>query len=152
MVLAAFAITAAARLLGVPIGGLLDLATPALFAGRAIGRIGRFFAGCCVGRPTNSRWGLWSSDRRLGTRRIPTQFLESGLAAVLALVTLAVVATRRPNIGGLLFVAAVAVYTLCRQPLLGLRAEPRRTRLGTRAMGAAAAITLLAALVGLRLG
>lgn len=51
---------------GIDLGSLLDITAPALMFGMTIGRFGCFFSGCCVGRPTASRWGLWSSDRRLG--------------------------------------------------------------------------------------
>jgi len=65
-----------------PIGLFVDASTPALFFGVAIGRLGCFFTGCCAGQCTRSRWGIWSSDRRVGARRIPTQLLESAAGLV----------------------------------------------------------------------
>lgn len=47
------------------------------------GRPGRFFAGCCAGRPTASRSGLWSSDRVLAVRRIPVQLWEAATALLI---------------------------------------------------------------------
>src|SRR5579884_3267225 len=57
----------------------------------AVGRVGCFFAGCCGGPPTASRWGVWSSDQRVGACRIPTQLMELVLAGILGLGALAVV-------------------------------------------------------------
>lgn len=112
----------AARL---PIGPYLDAATPGLFLAIAIGRIGCFLTGCCAGRCTASRFGVWSSDRRVGARRIPTQLLEAGAGLALALATLPLVMLHVvPH--GLVFVAAFAAYLAVRQALLRLRAESRK--------------------------
>ncbi|MBA3524847.1 MAG: prolipoprotein diacylglyceryl transferase, partial [Geodermatophilaceae bacterium] len=43
------------------VGSVLDATAPGLLFGMAIGRVGCFLGGCCAGRPTASRWGLWSS-------------------------------------------------------------------------------------------
>ena len=48
----------------------VDVTAPGLLFAMASGRFGCFFGGCCAGRPTGSRWGIWSSNRRLGVRRI----------------------------------------------------------------------------------
>lgn len=105
-----------------PIGLFLDAGAPGLFFGVAIGRLGCFFTGCCAGRCTRSRWGVWSSDRRVGARRIPTQLLESVVGLLLGLATLAVFLFLRPAVGGLIFVGGLAVYALVRRQLLRLRA------------------------------
>jgi phosphatidylglycerol:prolipoprotein diacylglycerol transferase len=110
-----------------PVGVVLDVTAPGLLFGMTIGRFGCFFGGCCAGRPTASRWGLWSSDRRLGVRRIPTQLLESALALVVGLVALLVVWTTTPSPAGVVFVGAMAAYTLGRQLLFPLRDLPRKT-------------------------
>jgi len=103
------------------VGAFYDATAPGLFLGLAIGRIGCFFAGCCAGRPTASRWGVWASDGRLGTRRVPTQLLESITCLVIGLATL--VLQNKIAIPGMLFVSGWASYTLCRQVfLLPLRA------------------------------
>lgn len=109
--------------LGIPIGMFVDASAPALFFGIAIGRVGCFLTGCCAGRPTSSRWGIWSSDRRIGARRIPAQLLEAGVGLVLAVVTLFVLVELRPGIEGLTFLAAISLYTVARRVLLRLRAE-----------------------------
>jgi phosphatidylglycerol:prolipoprotein diacylglycerol transferase len=108
-----------------PVGAVLDATAPGLFFAVAIGRVGCFLTGCCAGRCTSSHWGVWSSDRRVGARRIPAQLLESvaglfiGLAAVLLLLG------GVPLVDGLGFVAAFGAYVLVRQLLLRLRAERR---------------------------
>jgi phosphatidylglycerol:prolipoprotein diacylglycerol transferase len=132
--------------LDVPVGVFLDVTAPGLLVGLAIGRVGCFFAGCCGGSPTASRWGVWSSDQRVGARRVPTQLLESGLALSLGLLMLVAVMGHGPA-GGTFFVAGLAAYTLGRQGLLRLRAEPRKTRLGGLVAGALAALVLIAAVV-----
>ena len=142
--LAATAITAPLMLAiaNVPIGVFLDSGVPGLFIGLAIGRIGCFFAGCCAGRPTSAAWGVWSSDQRLGMRRIPTQLLESALALGIALMSLVAVLGYRPLIGGI-FVAALALYTLARQGMLRLRVErPTSVRGGTLIALASAAVLI----------
>ena len=134
-----------APLIGVPIGMFLDLSTPALFVGMAIGRLGCFFGGCCGGRPTCSRLGVWTSNQRIGVRRIPTQLLESSLSLTTAVATYTLVATDLIPTAGAVFVGAVAAYTLFRQALLKLRAEARRTTTGSRITAALAVLTLVGA-------
>jgi phosphatidylglycerol:prolipoprotein diacylglycerol transferase len=132
--------------LAVPPGVFLDVTAPGLLLGVAVGRVGCFFAGCCGGPPMASRWGVWSSDQRVGARRIPTQLLESLLALSLGLLVLVAVVGHGP-VGGAFFAAGLAAYTLGRQGLLCLRAEPRKTRLGGLAASALAALVLLAVIV-----
>lgn len=130
-VLAAIAtVVAGSLLLGLSAGTLVDVSAPGLMFGMAIGRVGCFLGGCCAGRPTGSRYGLWSSDRRLGVRRIPTQLFESALALVIGLVAAVVVATDSAQPGGTVLVAVIAAYTLGRQLLFPLRSLPRNTRYG----------------------
>ncbi|MFP5488064.1 MAG: prolipoprotein diacylglyceryl transferase family protein [Acidimicrobiia bacterium] len=136
-----------APLIGVPVGGFLDLSTPALFLGMSIGRLGCILGGCCGGRPTCSRLGVWISDQRIGVRRIPTQLLESSLSLTTAVVTYALVATTQRTTGGVVFVGAIAAYTLFRQALLKLRAEARRTTTGSRVTAGLAVVMLVGAVV-----
>ena len=138
--------------LQMPVGSLLDASTPGLLVGMAIGRQGCFFGGCCSGRATASRWGLWASDRRLGARRIPTQLMESVAALIIGVAALAWLLLEHPPVAGSVFVAAIAVYTLTRQVLLPLRAEPRKTSIGRLLAMAAAAVVLIADLVLVALG
>ena len=137
---------------GVPAGVYLSAAGPALLLGIGIGRPGCFWAGCCTGRPTASRWGIWSSDRRVGCRREPAQLLEAAAALAIGLAVLAVVLIAGLQRSGPVAVAGLAAYTLSRQFALGLRAEPRRWRHGRQVTAAAAAIVLIASLALLARG
>jgi phosphatidylglycerol:prolipoprotein diacylglycerol transferase len=134
-------------LLDLPIGVVLDATAPGLFLAVAIGRIGCFFTGCCAGRPTNSRWGVWSSDRRVGARRVPSQLLESGTGLVIGGATLALALGGTAPVPGATFVLSFAAYTIVRQVLLRLRSERRKsprtvplTAAATGAVVAAAAV------------
>ena len=132
--------------LGVPAGVFLDVVVPGLLVAMAVGRVGCFFAGCCGGPPTASRWGVWSSDQRVGARRIPTQLLELVLALSLGLGVLVAILVHGPA-GGAFFFAAMAAYTLVRQGILHLRAEPRKTKYGGLVTAVLAALVLVGALV-----
>lgn len=109
---------------GVPLGGYVDAVAPGLFMAVAIGRIGCFLTGCCAGRPT-AGIGIWSSDRRIGMKRIPTQLLESALGLALAVVSATLLVVIGLGGSGVVFLMAVALYAIARQGLLRLRAEAR---------------------------
>lgn len=115
---------------GIPVGATLDVTAPGLLLGMTIGRLGCFFGGCCVGLPTASRWGIWSSDRGVGVRRIPVQLLESAMAGAVATLTLLAVVVLDPPVGGLVFLAGLSAYTFGRQILFPLRGIPRKTAQG----------------------
>jgi phosphatidylglycerol:prolipoprotein diacylglycerol transferase len=134
--------------LRIPIGVFLDVTAPGLLVAMAVGRVGCFFAGCCGGPATASRWGVWSSDQRVGARRIPTQLLELALSLVLGLGALIAVLVHGLA-GGAFFVAGLSAYTLGRQGILRLRAEPRKTRLGGLVTAILVALVLIAAVVWL---
>lgn len=108
------------------VGRFLDSATPGLFLGVAIGRIGCFFTGCCAGRPSRSRWAIWSSDRRVGARRIPAQLLESAAGLMIGATSAVLVLGHVVGIDGAVFVGAFGVYLVVRQALLRVRAESRQ--------------------------
>ena len=132
---------------GIPAGAYLAAAAPALLIGMAIGRPGCFWAGCCTGRPIAARWGIWSSDRRLGCRRAPAQLLEALSALISGGAVLVVVLVDGLARSGPVAVVGLAAYTLCRQFILGLRAEPRVWRYGRRVTGTIAALALIAGIV-----
>lgn len=135
--------TIALALGGLPAGLVLNASAPALFVGIAVGRPGCFLAGCCCGRPTAARWGLWCSDQRIGTRRIPTQLIEALLALVIGVVTLLLFTNARSLLPGALLVGAIAAYALGRQFILPLRSEPRlRSTIGRMATVTIAALVL----------
>lgn len=108
-----------------PIGTYLDASTPGLFLGVAIGRLGCFFTGCCAGRCTRSRWGVWSSDRRIGARRLPAQLLESATGLLIGAIAAMLVIGDIPTVPGAVFVFGFAAYIIARQLLLRMRAESR---------------------------
>jgi phosphatidylglycerol:prolipoprotein diacylglycerol transferase len=150
----AVVVVAAAALAGsgVPAGAYLAAAAPALLIGMAIGRLGCFWAGCCTGRPIAARWGIWSSDRQLGCRRAPAQLLEALAALISGVTVLVVVLVAGLPRSGPVAIVGLAVYTLCRQFILGLRAEPRVWRYGRRVTAAAAAIALILGVILLARG
>ena len=147
-VLGAIATLAGGGLLtDMPVGRLLDATAPGLLFGMTVGRFGCFFGGCCAGRPTASRWGLWSSDRRLGTRRIPTQLIEAAVALAVGLAALGFEWAGPPAPAGVVFVGALAAYTLGRQLLFPLRDLPRHTANGRTLTAALAALVIAVDLV-----
>jgi len=138
---------------GVPAGVYLGVTACALLFGMAIGRPGCFWAGCCVGRATSSRWGIWASDRKVGCRREPAQLLEALASLVIGGAVLAVVLLDGLPRSGPVAVAGLAAYTLVRQFILSLRAEPpERWRYGRQLTIAAAAVALIVSVVLLARG
>ena len=125
LVSAPLAAVATAIALGAPLGGYLDAITPTIFLAVAVGRVGCFLTGCCAGRITSGR-GIWSSDRRVGARRVPAQLIESGVGLALASVTTLIVLGRLAEGAGLVFLGSMAVYASARQALLRIRAESRQ--------------------------
>ena len=125
LVVAPLAGLAALYAFDLPIGQFLDASAPGLFAAVAIGRLGCFFTGCCAGRCTRHPLGIWSSDRRIGARRIPTQLLESGAGLVIGVTAGILVLADAIVLHGAVFVVSLGVYLVVRQYLLRLRAEPR---------------------------
>lgn len=134
-------------LAGLPLGTFLDLTAPGLFLGMAIGRQGCFLHGCCVGRLTASRRGIWASDGRAGARRVPTQQLESLACLLIGLAALLLVLQAPPPAGGTVFVGALAAYTVVRQLLFPYRAEARRSSFGRVASMLAAALVLVSDII-----
>jgi phosphatidylglycerol:prolipoprotein diacylglycerol transferase len=133
---------------GVPAGVYLVVTACALLFGMAIGRPGCFWAGCCVGRATSSRWGVWASDRKVGCRREPAQLLEALASLVIGGAVLAVALLHGLPRSGPVAVAGLAAYTLVRQFILSLRAEPpERWRYGRQLTMAAAAVALIVSVV-----
>jgi phosphatidylglycerol:prolipoprotein diacylglycerol transferase len=126
LVVAPLVAVATVLALGLPVGLFLDATAPGMFFAVAIGRLGCFFTGCCAGRCTSSRYGIWSSDRRVGARRIPTQLLESAAGLLFGIVSYVLVLGGVIPIEGGVFVIAVTAYFVVRHFLLRLRSEPRR--------------------------
>jgi phosphatidylglycerol---prolipoprotein diacylglyceryl transferase len=129
-----------------PTGLVLDASAPGLGFGIAIGRVGCFLAGCCGGPPTAARWGIWSSDQRVGARRVPTQLMESASTLLLGLLALVGILTRG-LVGGAYFVAVVTAYVVIREGLLRLRAERQPARSRVPVASIVAALALIVSLV-----
>lgn len=133
-----------------PIGVVIDATAPGIFFAVAIGRVGCFLTGCCAGRCTASRWGIWSSDRRVGARRIPTQLFESAAGLVLAVVSLLLVVNGGLLVDGAVFVATFVIYAVIRQALLRVRVERRREyRTLPLTAGAAGLVAVVVAILSL---
>jgi phosphatidylglycerol:prolipoprotein diacylglycerol transferase len=62
-------------LLDMPIGVFLDVTAPGLLVAMAVGRVGCFFAGCCGGPPTASRWGMWGISSLIHELRLAGECL-----------------------------------------------------------------------------
>lgn len=133
-------------ILGIPLGRMLDVTAPGLLFGMSIGRPGCFFGGCCAGIPTASRWGVWSSDRSVGVRRIPVQLIESAATGTVAVAAMLAVLLTYPATGGLIFVAAIAANTFIRQLLFPMREIQRATAHGRALTMAVTALVIATAL------
>ena len=118
------------KALSIPTGPLFDVSAAGLLIGMAVGRLGCLLGGCCAGRPTRSRWGLWSSNRRIGVRRIPVQLLESGTALLWCAAAVGAISRTGLSGDGLVFVATLAGYIAGRQVLFPFRDLPRVTPYG----------------------
>lgn len=131
--------------LSIPTGPLFDVSAPGLLLGMAVGRLGCLLGGCCVGRPTRSRWGVWSSNRRIGVRRIPVQPLESATALLSCAAAASAVLAVGVSGDGLVFLASLSGYTAARQLLFPLRDLPRATSYGRQIMLVISLVVALAA-------
>ena len=140
-------VVAGAFVAGLPLGKFLDATGTGLMFGMALGRFGCFFGGCCAGRPTGAKIGVWSSNRDRGLRRVPTQFMESAVAFVIGTGSLVLLTRGEPSPHGVVFVAILAAYTLARQLLFPLRDLPRTTSQGRLLVLAATALALAGAVV-----
>lgn len=132
---------------GLSVAAFVDAAVPGVFLAMGIARPGCLLGGCCAGRPTTSRWGLWSSNRRVGIRRIPTQLIEGAAAIVIGAGALGTMLAARPSPDGVVFLAAISAYTVIRQLLFPLRDEPRKTAAGRVVTLAVATATLALSLL-----
>jgi phosphatidylglycerol:prolipoprotein diacylglycerol transferase len=127
LVVAPLVAAAALQAFALPAGAVLDATAPGIFFAVAIGRVGCFLTGCCAGRCAASRWSIWSSDRRVGARRLPAQLLEAGAGLVIGVATLLLVVADGLPVHGAVFMSSLAAYALVRQGLLRIRAEQRKS-------------------------
>ncbi len=106
--------------LAVPFWRFWDSASFTMLAGMAITRAGCFLNGCCAGRPTNSRFGMYLPNH-LGVwaRRVPNQLLEAASAALLLAAVFAL--QRTSPAAGVVFLATVCGYGAVRALLEAAR-------------------------------
>jgi phosphatidylglycerol:prolipoprotein diacylglycerol transferase len=130
--------------LDVPFWAFWDVAVFTMLTGMVFTRVGCLLNGCCVGRPTESRFGLILRDRA-GTakRRLPSQLLEAGLGATV-LGAVATIPIDAPP--GTAFLAGLAGYALGRILLQGTREEHHRVA-GLRSQRAASVAFAAVAIV-----
>lgn len=105
------------RQLDLPLGRLIDVATPAFPIGHALGRVGCFLGGCCFGRPWDGPWAVTYTHPIApasvhAVSRHPVQLYESVALLLLALV-LSSVPPRHVGKGRRFFVY-LAAYGLIR--------------------------------------
>ena len=110
--------------LRVSFGAFWDVTMFSILVGMIITRVGCLLNGCCAGRPSRA-WFSAYLPNRLGVweRRVPTQCLEAGWAAVLLVGAMTV--RRLLPFPGALFLLVSAGYAAGRLPLESAReAEP----------------------------
>jgi phosphatidylglycerol:prolipoprotein diacylglycerol transferase len=115
-------------LLDVPFWAFWDVSVFCILVGMIFTRVGCLMHGCCAGRATRGVVGFRLPDHRaVETRRIPSQLLEAGWAAVL--LAGAILVWPRLAATGELFLLSLAGYALGRFAQQPLRAS--RGRVGT---------------------
>jgi phosphatidylglycerol:prolipoprotein diacylglycerol transferase len=109
-------------ILHLPWGAFWDVAIFTILVGMIFARIGCVLNGCCAGRPTQSWLGLHlPNTKSVWTRRLPTQYLEATLAALLLLG--AVLLRTRMRFPGELFCIMAASYAAGRLVLESAREQ-----------------------------
>ena len=110
--------------MGIPFWSFWDVATFTMLTGMVFTRVGCLLNGCCMGRPTEGRFGLMLRDRAGRVRRrIPSQVLEAAMGALVLAGVSAIPVHARP---GTVFLAALAGYPLGRLLLQGTREDEHR--------------------------
>ena len=146
------ALVAGSYVIAAPPLEVFDFAAPGLMLGMFVGRFGCLWGGCCVGRQTAAWYGVWSSDRRIGAKRVPVQLIEGLGSLLIGAIALAILLADPAAPNGAVFVGVVAAYVLLRQLLFPLRALPRKTNWGRwLALGLAAA-ALIGSIAAIAIG
>ena len=97
---------------------LLDLASPSVLLGQAIGRFGNFFNQEAFGSPTNLPWGIYidpqsrPSDYQSFSRFHPTFFYEAALDFIFFIVLLRF--SQKSNVKGQTFALYLILYSIGR--------------------------------------
>lgn len=122
-----------ARRAGLGFLPLLDVYSPGLSLGHAIGRLGCFSAGCCWGRQCALPWGVTFQDPYahelvgvpLGVPLHPTQLYEA--AAEFLILAFLLWLARRQQFTGQLFALYAVLYGALRLTTEFFRGDPGRT-------------------------
>jgi phosphatidylglycerol:prolipoprotein diacylglycerol transferase len=117
-------------LLEIPFWTFWDAASYTMLIGLIFTRVGCLMNGCCAGRATSGRLGVWLPDHHgVWRRRIPTPLLEAGWAALV--LAGAALAHAGSPFAGAVFLGVLAAYGAGR-----LLLEPTRASAGSRGSGA----------------
>jgi len=104
-----------------PIWKTIDIMTPSIAIGQAIGRLGCFSAGCCFGKETTLPWGVTFSNpeslAKLGVPLHPTQLYSSINAFIIFFILM--VAKRFKRFDGFLIWLYMLLYSITR-PIIEL--------------------------------
>lgn len=144
-----------ARALGLDPVAVVACAAPGIAVAQAIGRWGNWFNQELFGRPTDLPWALEVSAAKAraagyaaGTTFHPTFLYESlGCLAIAGLLVL--VERRFRTRGGQIFLVYVAMYTMMRFFIEGLRVDPARSAGGLRLNQWVAIVVFTAAVTAL---
>jgi phosphatidylglycerol:prolipoprotein diacylglycerol transferase len=128
-----------------PFWGFWDAASFTMLVGLIFTRAGCLMHGCCAGRATSGRLGVWLPDHRgVWLRRVPTPLLEAGWAA-LVLAGAALTRGAAP-FAGAVFLGVLAAYGAGR-----LLLEPTRASASSGGSRANIALSALLTAGGLSL-
>jgi prolipoprotein diacylglyceryltransferase len=101
------------KILEIPIGSFWDAASITLLTGMIFTKVGCLLNGCCAGRPTSGPVAFHLPNLKgIWCRRVPTQLLEAGWAALILLGLIGL--WNRLPFGGALYLYTVATYSLGR--------------------------------------
>lgn len=109
---------------GIDVLEFLDLCAPSMLIGLAIGRIGCFMNGCCIGMETSSHWGMIFRDAGYTTPHYPTQLYECGLDLLVA--GALVLWDKRKKFSGEIVLLMLSCYSLVRFFVEFFRLSPPR--------------------------
>jgi phosphatidylglycerol---prolipoprotein diacylglyceryl transferase len=125
--------------LGLRFAAFWDGATFTMLVGMIFTRVGCLLNGCCSGRRSDARLGLWLPDHAgRWERRYPVQLLELGAALALLGASVALLAIGAPR--GTIFLAALAGYAAAR-----FAVDPLRERSADGAAGRPVALAVFLA-------
>ena len=118
LIFATLAVFIYAKTKGLPYLKILDVITPGVFLGQAIGRIGCFLNGCCFGLPTKMPWGLVFPKGSLASEFFPWQHIHPtqlySSLSVLIIFGLIIIVVRFKKFDGQVFLSGLIFYSIYR--------------------------------------